>query len=180
MGIEYEKGRYLCEVVSQCLTESSKGTPCIEIKFNVVAQQISPNEMEQVNQNVRTWWGYLSDKAIDRTIKDMKSIGILIDSFSDINSPAASIVGNEIVMYCSHEKDDRNNPKEKWGVAFTFTESKPLATDKARQLDAMFGAALKQAKKESASVTAVRTFPKTNSEPPPVRSFEVSDDDVPF
>lgn len=175
MGIEYEKGRYRCEVVSQCLTESSKGSPCVEIKFNVMAREIGPNSVSPVNQNIRTWWGYLTEKAIDRTIKDLQTIGIRVDSFSEINDSRSSIIGNEIAMYCGHEVDQNSNPKEKWGVAFTFTESAPLPLDKSRQLDALYGAALKKAKKESAPVA--KREPQAAVA---VMNDGISDDDVPF
>jgi hypothetical protein len=177
-GPYYEEGVYRCEVVSQGLGESSTGTPQFVIRVKVLSE-LSGGEEVPVNSYERTSYLYLSEKAIESSIKRLKVMGFAGTSFRQLDPNAQGFhdfSGTIIEMVCKHETYDGKDT-EKWGVR--ISESKPLeikAMDqkKLRDLDNLFG---KQLKEGSAIQPPRRT--QNQSSPPPFAEG-VSDDDMPF
>lgn len=102
----FEPGRHLVQVVSHVLGKSSTGTPHIAVVF------------EDINNDRITWYGYLTDAALARTIE---SLGILgwdphaHDGKIDSLNGTGLLVGAEAEIVVEMETyEGKTNPKVKW------------------------------------------------------------------
>lgn len=142
----YAKGRYICEVTNQALGEAGTGTPQIVIRFRVLRFENGDDVNEQYE---RSAYLYLTEKTVDRTVAVLKSLGFSKDGFRYIDKSQPGyqdLSGQEFTGFCNHEANDKGDTKEKWGIAIdsdgTF-EVKPLESKKLREIDMLFGKALK-------------------------------------
>lgn len=182
----YEKGVYRCEVVSQAMGEASTGTPQFVLRFKVQAR-ILGDEEEAVTEYERTCFRSITEKTIPYFLEDLKTLGFEGGSFKDLdpNTPGYhSFRGAVIDMICNHENDQKGEPRERWSIrqAGGSIEVKPLEPAKYRQLDNLFGKALKDAcgRKANGKPAAAAPARAAASEPPPTPPYAGSDDDIPF
>lgn len=185
----YEKGVYRCEVVSQAMGEASTGTPQFILRFKVAAKIIGDEE-EPVTQYERTCFRSITEKTIPYFLEDLKTLGFEGGSFRELDPNTAnyhSFKGAQVDMICNHEADQKGEPRERWSIRQLggAIEVKPLEPKKYRELDNLFGKALKEAcgarktngKPAAAAPTRAAV---SSSEPPPQPPYPVMDDDIPF
>lgn len=73
--------KYVAQAIPEesALAESSTGTPCVAVRFQI----IEPHE--QFGERI-TWYGYLSEKAQARTIESLRIAGFKGDDLTDLSS----------------------------------------------------------------------------------------------
>lgn len=158
----YKAGNYWCKVASQQLGTTKTGKPQFVLTFDVVGM-IDPDNAEgdliAVDRYERSIFRTITDSTVDWLVEDIKHLcergNIVFDlpSFSHL-SPASPVYldfkGVEFEGYCTHEEYEGKN-REKWGVSTGKKkggpEVAPIDDKSLRQLDAMFGKALKAATK---------------------------------
>lgn len=173
-GPYYPKGNYKGTIIEQALSENDKGTAFVALKVRVDGQ---PTGMEDYERTITL---YITDSAVPYTVEKLRSLGYDRQSWKDID-PATSnyfnFVGIEASLYCKHEAGEKGT-FEKWDISTPRAGKalEPIAANKVRQLDMMFGNALKSG----------ATAPKAKA-PMPVAvaagggdPMEISDDDLPF
>ena len=77
-----DPGTYTAKAANAVLTESKNGTPCVQVEF-------------QADEGTITWWGYLTEKTVERTLEALRYCGWSNDDLSDmkgIGSRAVQIV----------------------------------------------------------------------------------------
>lgn len=182
MSVHFPQGRYLCTVVNQALSESSKkGTPQIVIRFRVLEHE---NGDQVQNQYERTAYLYLTEKAAERTIAILKKLGYTRDSFRFLDKAQPQyhdLAGVEFIGFCAYEKDLEGQDREKWGIdsGESEFEAKPLESKKLREIDNLFGKALKAGVKAATATMPARTAANHIPDDIPP-SGPMTDDDVPF
>jgi hypothetical protein len=185
-GPFYEPGVYVAKVVQQGLTKASTGNTQFILRFRVEGKPdpVDPESMQAVAEFERTIWMTITEKTVERIVGDLRNLGYRAESFGplDPSHPShESFVGNQIEVYCKHEADQSGNQRERWQLnrAAAAIEIKPLEAKEVRQLDMMFGRALKGT--PSAKPTSTRT-PTRQYDTVSVASdgTEITDDDIPF
>jgi hypothetical protein len=147
----YPVGRYLCQIKSQALGETSKGNPQLVLRFLVLGQ-INPADpggaLIPHAQYERNAYRVINENTIEYAVKDLKALGYTRQSFKYLD-PAVpdhhSFVGQQVEMYCGH-REYNGEMKEEWSVAMQGSEElkvNPLGSKKSRQLDNLFGKHLK-------------------------------------
>jgi hypothetical protein len=177
MPIHYKEGKYVCQVISQAFGRSSTGNPQFILRFKVMGTP-DPADAEKyipdTRQFERTYYKSITDKTIEYFVADLKALGFTGSSYRDLdpNTPGYYNMKDKFMdMWCGHEKNQKDELKENWGVAKTATDLKadrPLEATDLRQLDALFGKHLKGSKPAT---------PKTTQPPD---DLGISDSDVGF
>lgn len=181
MSVHFPQGRYICTVINQALSEAGTGTPQIVIRFRVLEHE---NGDQVSNQYERTAYLFITDKTAERTVAILKKLGYTRDSFRflDKAQPNYHDLSNvEFVGFCTYEKDLSGQERERWGIdaGESEFEAKPLESKKLREIDNLFGKALKAGAKPAAPPpprTAANHKPEDNIPPSAPVDFE----DVPF
>jgi hypothetical protein len=156
-------GRHAVKVVSHALGRSSTGTPHVAVLF------------EDVQGDRITWYGYLSDAAIERTIKSLQLLGwdaVASNGMVDTLNGTGLLVGNEAEIVVDTEVyNGEVRHKVKW-----VNEPGGGMVEAMPQDDASSFAATLRAKVLSAP------RPKPNSQPGPAKAVAVAPDDdgLPF
>ena len=188
MSTYYSVGRYACRINSQALGQAQTGTPQFILRFTVLAQVFDDGETQNVNrQYERSSYRAITEKTVPYLVEDLKTLGATISSFRDLDPSSPSfcdLAGQEVDMWCSHEKGQDGELREKWGVARQggpkkdAPPAKPVDAAKLRSLDNLFGKALKELAPKSGGVD----FNKRLTQP--VRAVAgdnaTFDGDVPF
>ena len=93
-------GKYVATVTEAALSESSKGTPCVQITFESGGQ-------------MATSWLYLSENAFERSLKTLREVFNFDDDFDTLPD---QVVGKECQIVVEEEADDKGNlkPRVKW------------------------------------------------------------------
>jgi len=93
-------GKHTATVIAAALTESSKGTPCVQIEFDASGETI-------------TAWLYLSDAAFERSVKTLRDAFGFDDEFENL---ADQLVGQKCQIVVEEEADDKGQlrPRVKW------------------------------------------------------------------
>jgi len=93
-------GKHHATVTAAALSESSKGTPCVQIEFDSAGE-------------TATAWLYLSDAAFERAVKTLRDAFGFDDDFETL---ADQLVGKECQIVVEEEADDKGNlrPRIKW------------------------------------------------------------------
>jgi len=93
-------GKHHATVTAAALSESSKGTPCVQIEFDA-------------NGETATAWLYLSDAAFERAVKTLRDAFGFDDDFETL---ADQLVGKECQIVVEEEADDKGvlRPRIKW------------------------------------------------------------------
>jgi hypothetical protein len=140
------------------------------------------NYIEAAQQYERTIYRPITEKSVEYVKDDLDKLGFTGTSFSqlDPSNPKAQLFTGQIIdCYCKHGKTLDNEPKEDWGLARKggggngLKIEKPLEGKDFRELDMLFGKALKVAK------------PAPKSGPRPVAVGDgpapiIDDDDIAF
>ena len=198
-GPFYEPGRYWGRVTRQKLGKTRNGNPQLVLTFLVVGK-VNPAEPDGdllgvPEQYERSLYRVITDNTLDYVIQDLDTLGFVGDSYSQFDEEdlnCCSLFDKEYAFYCSHKprevKDEATGTyvptgelREEWSLAreTTGVNVEPLDKKEARQLDAMFGKALKQlgGKKPTAEKPPPQeSAPRVHRDPaeaPP-------DDEIPF
>jgi len=93
-------GKHVATVTTAALSESSKGTPCIQIEFESAGE-------------TSTAWLYLSDKAFENSVKTLRDAFGFDDDFETLE---AQLIGRKCQVVVEEEADDKGNlkPRVKW------------------------------------------------------------------
>ena len=93
-------GKHTATVTGAFLSESSKGTPCVQIEFDASGETI-------------TAWLYLSDAAFERSVKTLRDAFGFDDDFETL---AQQLVEKQCQIVVEEEADDKGNlrPRVKW------------------------------------------------------------------
>lgn len=193
MSTFYNEGRYRCEVTQQAMSKASTGTPQFVLKVRVLEMYASPSDTESLRQQYeRSIYRAITEKTVTYLKKDLDVLGFSGGSLKQIDPTTPGyqrFVGTLVDCLCKHEADNKTGDmRERWSLAWPAAESseieaRPLAPQEYRQLDALFGAAVKanggqrpapqSAKREAAAPAAPAKQPAPANDWP-------SDDDLPF
>ena len=93
-------GKHQATVTGAFLSESSKGTPCVQIDFDA-------------NGDTATAWLYLSDAAFERSVKTLRDAFGFDDDFETLPD---QLVGKQCQIVVEYEADDKGvlRPRVKW------------------------------------------------------------------
>jgi len=93
-------GKHTATVYGAFLSESSKGTPCVQIEFDASGETI-------------TAWLYLSDAAFERSVKTLREAFGFDDDFETL---AQQLVEKQCQIVVEEEADDKGvlRPRVKW------------------------------------------------------------------
>ncbi len=204
----YDIGTYRGIITDQALGKASTGTAQFILKFRIIGPlgaDGEPIELAATQQYERTMYRAITERTIDYVMEDLEKLGFQGASFKqlDLNAPnACDFRGHEIDFYCGRDKDQQGNDREKWSLAFgaRAINAEPLDAQKSRELDTLFGKALKQrfgaartnsngaakpaaqrpATQAAAQARGARAPEPEPPEPPEYLQGDPSDDDVPF
>ncbi len=153
-GPFYQMGRYYGRITHQKIGETKKGDPQLILQF-VVIGKVNPTDVDGTTmlpveaEFERTIFRTINDNTIDWLMQDLDTLGWYGQHWRDFDegsSAFVSIVGTEHVFRCDHDEYE-GTIREKWSVAGDGLVVKPLADDKAKQLEALFGRHLQVRKK---------------------------------
>jgi hypothetical protein len=153
MNAQYEPGRYWGQITNQELSKSSTGNPQIVISFRLVGRvNLSDPEGELLRcpDGERRMFRSITDKTIEYVLDDLQKLGFNGTSFSQIDLEREGCIdlrSTEHAFMCAHEEYN-GKVREKWSLSGDF-KSEPLPEKEARQLDALFGAALRKRAKQA-------------------------------
>jgi len=172
----YDVGLHVGLIVSQQLTEAKTGTAQFVMRVKIMGAPTGDGGYDPyTNQYERTIYMALTEKTIDFVAPQLQKLGFTGTSLGqlDPNSPNhQSFVNNYADLWCSHKDDQQGNPRESWGISQDQPEREPLDPKKLRQLDSLFGKALRATGKPA---------PVTVQRPSRVDDInEITDDDIPF
>jgi len=152
---DYDQGRYWGRCISQAIGESkakegeSQGSRFVALGFQVrgkVNAADPEGHLLACPAGERTVFLYLTEKSIERTIDELRSLGFDKDSFKFLLPETPGYVnlnGVECALQCRHETY-QGKTKDKWSIAGGGGPNiKALDTAGVRQLDALYGKALK-------------------------------------
>lgn len=192
-GPYYDTGAYVGEIINQGLGESKTGTPYFFLKVKVLGTPDDNSYVPAAQQYERTVYFYLSEKAMEGTVENLKTLGFDGKSLSQLDldhAQAISFVGNQIDLYCNHGEYN-GEWREKWNLS-RILEVQKIEPKKLRQLDALFGKSLKTAPANTAP-TAAKGKGKKKGDPDPDDTLGngplfpgdssdpgITDDDIPF
>lgn len=180
-GPFYEPGVFVANIVQQGLTKASTGNTQFILRFKIVGKPdpADSNALIPAAEYERTIYMTITEKTAERVVENLHHLGYRAESFGplDPSHPShQSFVGQQIEVYCKHEPDQSGNMREKWQLNRlpTAIEIKPLEAREVRQLDMLFGKALKGG---AAPVTR-----QTYNQPSVsvIDNTEITDDDIPF
>jgi hypothetical protein len=195
----YAEGNYVCEIISQAMTEASTGNPQFVLRFKVLGApdpKNPDNYLVAPQQYERSCYRTITEKTIDWFIDDLRVLGFTGNSFRDLSSDSPNFCnfkGLTIDMYCKHVPG-QNGEREEWNISHPRSNSpeyKQLDSKQVRKLDDLFGKQLRggmsgngQAKPTAPTPTQApstgsaqhqRATPPQRTPPPPPAA-----DDVPF
>lgn len=147
MSVFYQQGRYRGRVTKQAMGETSKGNPQFVLTFLVIGVY-EGDDLETCSQSYeRSVFRVINENTIKYVLEDLKQLGYTRDSFKFLDPSATNFhnfAGEEYDFVCDHETYEGKD-REKWQLARDGSgfEVKPLASDKMRKLDALFGKGLR-------------------------------------
>jgi hypothetical protein len=152
-------GKHVATVTAAALSESSKGTPCVQIEFDS-------------NGETATAWLYLSDAAFERAVKTLRDAFGFDDDFETISD---QLVGKECQIVVEEEADDKGvlRPRVKW---INSLRSAPRPLSNAEVLTAKLSAKASRIVREVGAATRA----PAPAAKPGVRAPAVNADEVPF
>lgn len=177
----YEAGLHVAKVVSQGITKASTGNFQFFLRVKILGMADPGDEQNYIphrTQYERTIYRAITDKTVEYLVQDLDVLGFAGESFSELDPSHPqfqNFAGKQFDVVCTHEDDTKGGVREKWSIARGMAGSKPIEPLQARelrQLDSLFGKALKTRKKPAASVPAGRSDAD--------ESLAISDDDIPF
>lgn len=192
MPAYYAPGEYIGEVVDQGINQAKTGTYQFFVRFAVVAK-VDPSLPEGANaigvdnNYERTLFRAISEKTSERLAHDLRQLGFNGDQWSDLDPRAAdawNLIGSDVRVICRHEVYNGEN-RERWDFALggNAQEIQKIEGKQARELDTLFGKALKAApkvKSAEAPKPAPAAAATTTAEPTTTTTAAPADDDLPF
>ena len=148
-GPYYAEGDYLFRVTDQGFGETKNGVPFFFLRGTPTTLLINGNEEMCEKQFEREITKYLSDKAVEYTIKDLRALGWEGESFKELDPTqpnSLSWVGQSIRVYCEHETNDAGT-WERWNLPYVASDKPAKAKSDvkiASKLDALFGKLAKE------------------------------------
>jgi hypothetical protein len=91
------KGTYAARATEAGLGKTSKGSEQVAVQFEIVDGEYAGRRL--------TWYGYFTDKTVDRTLESLEHCGWDGKSIQDL----AGITRNEVAIVVDHEPDDKGN-----------------------------------------------------------------------
>ena len=164
-GPYYAPGRYWGKIVDHSLEKTKTGKPQIIVRFAVIGA-VDPanpegNLISTGNPQERTVYRVITEATKPYVEADLERLGFDGDRLSQLcltNPDHVDLRGRELAFFCQHEADQNGTMRERWSLAFdNKREIRPLEAKELRQLDAMFGKALK---KKTPVPTTRQTPPK--------------------
>jgi len=195
MPLFYQPGRYLGCVTNHVLGRTKTGKPQFILTFEVLERIAGEGSEPVAAKYERSVFRVITDKTVDYIMEDLDHLGFTHEKFGDLDvekSGAWDIRGDEFEFSCTHESYE-GKQHEKWQLARDGggLQHTPLEVKEVRQLDALFGKALR---KRSATTPSTAKTPYSEPVPParkPVQEVAAdpealnaeigaSSDDVPF
>lgn len=167
-----EPGPYWGKIASAAATESSKGTPCISVVFNVTHEAQGGQWVEVAAPFKRTVDLYLNDNSWPYTKKKLEHLG-----FDGNFAQPGFTKGDGVSLTCSHEVYEGRG-RERWELSdFSSKEIKPLDQNAIHLYAAKW-------KAETQQQAAPKGKPSPPSRAPakaaPAPVAPVSEDEIPF
>jgi len=170
-GPFYSVGLHVGEITKQGLSKTSTGKPQFVLGVKILGQPSADGVVPWQQQYERTVYMVLTDKTIDFATENLKRLGFTGTSLSQLdpsNATFQSFKGNQVELWCKHEPDQQGQMRERWQVSnggINAISGDPLDQREMRQLDTLFGRALRTG---------------TPPSPSAYTNTEITDDDVPF
>jgi hypothetical protein len=192
-GAFYDEGNYVAEVTGQGLGKAKTGTLNFVLGVKILGTPSQDGGIDGVKQRYnRTIYMYFTDATIPFVVETLRALGYTQGSFGPLDPghpQHQSFVGQQIDVYCKHEIGQDGEVREKWSVSrgLPAVVTEPLNAKEVRELDALFGKALKAsaAPGKGNSKKQVKAE-KPDRDQPPVEAYvdadgtEISDEDIPF
>jgi hypothetical protein len=174
----YDIGVHMGEVISQGLTKASTGTAQFILRVKILGVPDGTNYVAHSVQYERSIYMALTEKTMQYVVPKLQQLGFTGQSISQLDPSHPhhqSFVGNQVDLWCAHENDDKGGVREKWNISRpqSAMEITPLDSKQVRELDSLFGRALRQAGTPVLAGGAT----KINHENEPLG---ITDDDIPF
>lgn len=174
----YAQGKYLVRTTRIELCQSAKkGTPQIMVAFEPLNRVDDKGEFQPCPEGRGLLFLYLTDKTIDRTAKDIATIGYRgpLEHIDPDNPDYSDQAGLEFEAECLHDSYN-NTLREVWRVAGSGGPvNQPLGKTAAAMLFEQFGERFKDGIQE-----AVRNDAYSQPLPPEQIAAESRGEDIPF
>jgi hypothetical protein len=167
------EGTYRARAVEGALGRTSKGTEQVALQFTVV-------DGEQKGHSI-TWYGYFSEKTLERTLESLEYCGWEGDDLSDLTG----IDRNEVSIVVEHEQDEQGQVRARirWinsGGGIAMKERMDEGDAKAfaqRMRGAVLG---RRAGKPTHAAGGAQQRQTRQSQQRPQQAPPPTDDDIPF
>lgn len=175
-GPYYNPGNYVGEVIEQALTKAKTGTPQFVLKVKILGHPGDGEHYQPIpDQFERTIWMALTEKTVPFVSDALAQLGYKHGSMGplDPSHPShQSFTGQQVELYCSWGNDQNGNSRENWRISTRMGGMKitPLESKEVRELDALFGKAIKPAANGEAVARTKPTYDET----------VITDEDIPF
>lgn len=179
-GPFYEIGNYVGEVIQQGLTQAKTGTAQFLLRVKILGTPTDDGAYEPCTSFERSIYMALTPNTMQYVTPNLKQLGFTGTSLAQLDSGAGekfqSFIGHQVDLWCSHEDDNSGNKREKWMISSPRQpiELVPVDAKKLRQLDALFGKALKDAPEKVS-----RKPEDENQDRAHYNNPEITDDDLP-
>lgn len=183
-GPFYESGKYIGKVIQQGFTKAKTGTTQFVLRVKVLGY---PNEdgsyTPDAHQYERTIYMPITDKTIDFVAQTLEYLGYNRPGFGPLDPSHPqhqSFVDNQVDLYCAHEADQNGEQRERWRIdrgMGSGAKLDPLSPKEVRELDALFGKAIRPA---GTSAPSTPSPAKSNPNDFVLAGTEITDDDIPF
>lgn len=199
----YDEGVHIGEITAQGFNKAKSGTRQFMIRVKVLGLPVNEDGFTPHDQQFeRTIYMALTAATVPFVAETLRHLGYEEDSFGPLDpnhSKHHSFVGQQVNLYCRHEEFD-GQWNEKWSISRGLSplQSEALTTKEVRELDALFGKALKGGKadptpattqtkstgKATTKTAAKKSVPVKNNSArkakPEPSDDEITDSDVPF
>ena len=175
---QYDQGLHIGQIVSHNLGKANTGTPQIVLRVKILGIPKVDGTYEAFKfQNERTIFISLTEKTVDFVIPQLEAMGFdgaSIDQLDPENPKAVNLAGNQVDLWCKHEKDQKGELRERWNVS---TPREAIVTEKldakeVRQLNTLFGKALKKGPPPKTAAKSVPAKQQSKSNEPPVEAYD--------
>lgn len=174
---QYDVGLHRGKITDHGLATAGTGTPQAFIKFTVSEVKDGDEWHPVTTPRERTVFMAITEKTIEFIVEAFETIGFVGGSFSAFKAkenPEFSLVGERREFWCKHDvyKGDTN---ERWNVSTPKAAAPPMDKKDVRQLDSLFGSALKKARPAAtAQIVPPHAASTVDS------ATQITDDDIPF
>ena len=184
-GPYYAPGRYWGKIVDHSLEKTKTGKPQIIVRFAVIGA-VDPanpegNLISTGNPQERTVYRVITEATKPYVEADLERLGFDGDRLSQLcltNPDHVDLRGRELAFFCQHEADQNGTMRERWSLAFdNKREIRPLEAKELRQLDAMFGKALKKTPVPTTRQTPPKQQPQLPENGNPMAAFATTQEE---